>query len=121
MPSTTVRDVIRNLRGVATTPRINRDASQATAVSGVILKNDPSRVFFLVVNLGGFDVFVAPQGLASATRGVRVHAAGGAMTVQFDEDGEVVASEWQAIGNGGTSALYIQEAVIEATGEPAKL
>jgi len=111
--SHTVRDLIARLRGTAQTPRINRDATQATAVSAVILKNDPSRIFWLVVNLGTFDVFLAPDGSASATRGVRLAASGGAATAQWDEDGEVVAHEWQAAGNGGTSALFILENLIE--------
>ncbi len=113
MPEHTIREQVRRLRGVAQTPRINRTASQATATTAVVLVQDPSRVFFLVVNLGAFDVFLAPLGVASATRGIRVPANGGAVTAQFDEDGEVVANEWQALGNGGTSALFILESVIE--------
>ncbi len=113
MPARTIRDLIEALRGTAQTPRINRDATQATATSAIILKNDPSRVFFLVVNLGAFDVFLAPLGAASATRGVRLSASGGAATAQWDEDGEVTANEWHALGNGGTSALFILESLIE--------
>jgi len=117
--SHTIRDLIRELRGTAQTPRINRDAIQATAVSGVILKNDPSRVFWLVVNLGAFDVFLAPDGAASPTRGIRLTASGGAATAQWDEDGEVTAHEWQALGNGGTSALFILENLIEGPAREA--
>jgi len=113
MPAQTVREVIERLRGVATTPRINRDATQAAATSGVVLKQDPSRVSFLIVNLGSFDVFLAPLGAASLTRGMRIPASGGSVSAQFDEDGEVVGNEWQAIGNGGVSALFILENVIE--------
>jgi hypothetical protein len=108
-----IRDLLVAQRGVITTPRINRDAIQAAAADSVVMRQDPSRVAWLVVNLGTFDVFLAPLAAASPTRGVRLSANGGFASAQWDEDGEVVAHEWHAVGNGGASALYIQEAVIE--------
>ena len=117
MPEHTIREQLKRLRGVYTTPRINRFTGPFTTTSSVLLGQDPSRVFFLIVNLGGVDVVVAPISPAAANRGMRIPASGGALTAQFDEDGEVVSYEWQGATLSGLGTLFTLEAVIETPGK----
>ncbi len=109
----TVREVLAALRGVTTTPRINRQGNTVINLDIILMKNDPSRLFFMVANFGPQDVVMAPLALPFGNQGVRIPANGGALTVQFDEDGEVVAYEWHAIAAGGATTVFTLEAVIE--------
>ncbi len=115
MPSRTIRDLLTARLGVPTTPQTNRSTSSVGTTVGQLLRNDPGRVAFLIVNLGGFNIFAVPQdaGAPSATKGILIQPNGGALVAKWDDDGEVTAWEWLAIAIGGASAVYTQEAVID--------
>lgn len=115
----TVRDLLRARLGTATNAVRNRAASSVGTTAADLLRNDPSRVSFQLVNLGAFTVFVTPLGEPSSTNGLRVEANGGALFVEWETDGEVVAWAWRGIAVGGTSALLILENLIDAGREPA--
>lgn len=109
----TVRDLLEARLRVATSPVVNRAATSVGATSTQALRNDPSRVSFLFVNLGAFTVFITMRGVPSATNGIRVEANGGALSVEWETDGEVVAWEWLAIAVGGASAAFILENIVD--------
>lgn len=116
-----VRDLLKARLGTATSPRVNRAASSVAVTTTQVLRNDPSRASFLFVNLGAFVVFLTPEGVPSSTNGIRVEPNGGALAVEWETDGEVVAWEWRAIAVGGASAVLILENVIDAGREvPAR-
>src|SRR5260370_38392478 len=73
----TVRDLLVALRGVAYTPRIST-VVVAGLTDTIILKNDPSRVAFILVNAGPIDCvglpLVAP---AVGTTGFKIANGGG--------------------------------------------
>jgi len=79
-----------------------------------ILKNNPDRVFFLVVNLSTNIVYVGLASDVSATKGIRLDANGGFVSFSVEEDGEAVAYQIFAIATGAASAIYVLE--IEKTG-----
>ncbi len=108
-----VRDFLQARVGAGLTSRPSNPSVGTTTTQ--LLKQVPARVAFLVVNLGAFVVFIAPQvaGAPSSLNGVRLEANGGSATAQWDEDGEVTAWEWQAIAIGGASTVFILETVIE--------
>ena len=113
----TVRDLLVALRGVTYTPRIS-----TVVVAGlndtIILKNDPSRVAWVIINAGPIDCSILPLTVPlqpPTASGVRVANSGGAVSAQFDEDGEVVAYEWHAVCVINTiTLLTVIEAVIAA-------
>ncbi len=113
----TVRDLLVALRGVAYTPRITTVVVAGTNDT-VILKNDPSRVAWVIINSGPIDCFLLPLSApvpAPTQTGVRVASSGGAVSAQFDEDGEIVAYEWHSVCVINTiTLLTIFEAVIAA-------
>ncbi len=112
MPARTIRDLLTALRGVAVTPR-----TATVVVLGltdtVILKNNPSRIAWLIVNFGLIDAFIQPLTVPVGGSGIRVAANGGAVTAQFDEDGEVVAYEWHSVSviNTVTTLTVIEELI----------
>ena len=111
----TVRDLLVALRGVAYTPRIST-VVVAGLTDTIILKNDPSRVAFILVNAGPIDCVVLPLvAPAVGTTGFKIANGGGVLSAQFDEDGEIVAYEWHAVDVINTvTTLTVIEAVIGA-------
>ncbi len=105
-----IRELVVELRGAPVAPRI----SQFTLVtpSQVVLKQNGARIAAHVVNTGGVDFFLIPTeaALAPNANGIRIQAGGGSVSMQWDEDGEIVAHEWVAGSAGGvTGGLAIEE------------
>lgn len=120
MPELTVRDLLRRKLQVPVTPAYNRAVSSVPAALVTVLKNDPSRVAFVFINRGSNDVFLAPQGgLDPRTgQGFVIAALGGALTVLWEEDGEVVAHEWAATATVGPNNVSIIELLIAKDAPP---
>lgn len=74
-----------------------------------ILRNNPDRVFWLVVNLSANTVYVALSEDVSATKGIRLDANGGFASFSAEEDGEAVAYAVHAIATGAASNIYVLE------------
>jgi len=108
----TVRDVIKDRVGTTYVPTFNAPTATVGTTAAVLLTQNPSRVAFQIVNLGAFDIFVTPNGVPSATRGIRIAANGGTATAFWEEDGETTAWEWAAVAIGGASAVFVQEILI---------
>ena len=80
----------------------------------VILKNNPDRVFWLVVNLSTNVVYVALSEDVGDAKGIRLDANGGWASMSVEEDGEAVAYAVHAKATGAASAIYVLE--MEKTG-----
>ena len=111
MPQT-LRGLLDRLFGVLTETRDNPLVSQAETTVTQLLKANPARVAFHVVNLGSNPVFLWSDNEVSTTRGVRLNASGGSATVLYDEDFARVGYEWHVIASGGTSEIAVQEVLI---------
>lgn len=111
-----VRDLIRERWGVNVTPVFQRGTTLIGGAVATIFKNDPNRIALWLCNSGGQDVFVTPDPAHIAAFGtIRVSANGGVLTAQYDEDGEVVAYEWQAVTSGTNTNLFLVEMLLQAT------
>ena len=73
------------------------------------LKNNPDRVFWLIINLSGNVVYVALSRDVSTTKGIRLDPNGGWASMSADEDGEAVAYEVFAVATAAASAIYVLE------------
>ena len=115
----TVRDLLARKVGVPVTARTS-PVGVAVAPGNRVLKQDPTRIFFLVVNTGAVPVFLqpavgtAPQG---GSNGVRLEANGGAATTWWEEDGEVTAYEWNGVASAAGGVVFVMEVVIDRGGE----
>jgi len=74
-----------------------------------VLKNNPDRVFWLIINLGANVGYVALSGDVSSSKGVRLDTYGGWASMSAEEDGEAVAYEVHGVAPTGTSAIYVLE------------
>ncbi len=114
MPSRTVRDLLVALRGVTYTPRSN-PVVVAGLTDTIVLKNNPARIAWLIVNFGPIDCFLLPLTAPVSGSGVRLAANGGAVSAEWTEDGELVAYEWHSVCVINTiTTLTVIEEVIEA-------
>jgi|SRR5882672_1214534 len=121
MDRLTVRDLLRDLLGVPTSPIVLQvGGAPNTAFS--VLRNDPSRVSFLMVNTGPSPVFVVPQaaGQPSSLNGVRIEPNGGALSVMWRDDGEVTGWEWLGISLGTPGTMLTVSNVIIPGDQPHK-
>ena len=74
-----------------------------------VLKNNPDRVFWLIVNLSTNVVYVALARDVGATKGIRLDSNGGWVSMSVEEDGEAVGYEVFAVATGAASAIYVLE------------
>lgn len=83
-----------------------------------VIGNNPDRVGLIIVNLGANDVYIALNNSVSTTNGIKLPAAGGNVTMTVRDDFTLPAREWDGIGNGGTSLLYVLEEIQDLTLQP---
>lgn len=72
-----------------------------------ILKNNPDRFTYTIVNLTAYAVYVAFDRQVSTSRGILITANGGSLTISAKEDGELVGYEVFAISNSSASTIFI--------------
>ena len=87
----------------------NPVVAEVGTTAAEILKNNPDRVFFLVVNLSANTVYVGLASDVGATKGIQLDANGGFVSFSVEEDGEAVAYQIFAIATGAASAIYVLE------------
>lgn len=77
----------------------------------IVLGNNPNRLAFTVVNLGGNPCFVGLRNDVSVSKGIRLDANGGHASMVWDEDFDMVSWAWWIISPDGASNLYTLEVV----------
>lgn len=112
MPKT-VADLLLDRRGVRTSPFTNRSLASVGVAAVQLLRQDPNRSSFLVVNLSVNDMYCGPFADVGATKGIRLTPNGGNLAVFWEEDGMVVIREWFVLATGAASALLVIEDVIQ--------
>src|SRR5260370_42475517 len=84
----------------------NRQGPTFGATATVILKQAPTRVAFVLVNPSGSDFLIAPTRFGNPlVFGLRAQAGGGTIVGVWDEDGEMIAEEWQGVSTRGAGGL----------------
>jgi len=74
-----------------------------------ILRNNPDRFQWLVVNLSPNIVYLAFDKRVSTTRGIRLSANGGNASMHARDDGEAVTYPVWAISDVGINPIYVVE------------
>lgn len=72
----------------------------------LILKNNPDRLAYTIINLTGYSVYVAFDPEVSITRGILIAASGGSLTLTAEDDGELVGYELYAISKTAASTIF---------------
>ena len=111
-----IQDSLRSLLevqfGVKTRYHINRIASTVGTSATKLVNNDPKRIGLTIVNLSASDMYVAPDNLASSSRGIFVGAYGGNMSLVWNEDFGLLGNEWWAVAGSASSDVYVVEVLL---------
>jgi len=73
----------------------------------VILRNNPDRFHWFVMNLSPNEVYLAYDERVSSTRGALLGAKGGFAVVSADVEGEVVTWEVWAVATAADRDIYV--------------
>jgi len=74
-----------------------------------VAKNNPDRLFLLVINLSDVNMQLGFFPDTSATKGMLLAAAGGTVTLSADEDAELVGYEFNVYSPGDAKAIFVLE------------
>lgn len=116
MPKT-VADLLRDRLGVRTSPLVNRSLSSVGVTAVQLVRQDPNRPSFLVVNLSVNDLYCGPFRDPASTKGIRLGPNGGNVHVWWEEDGELVAWEWFVVATAAASSLLVIENLVQPGAE----
>jgi len=95
--------------GFPSRPIINPVTSTVLTTATLILRNNPDRIFWLVVNLSAYDGYIGWDTQVSGTKGLLVPANGGYASVNIAEDGELAIAEVYAINLTASGTWMIVE------------
>lgn len=100
--------------GMTTRPIINPETDTCATSVTRLLANNPDRLGSLIMNIGGNDIHVLFDNRVSTTRGILLAAEGGKISLNANEDYELVGYPVYGIASGGSSEVI----VIEIEAEP---
>lgn len=83
-----------------------------------LVNNNPDRVGLLIVNLGSVDIFAWIDNSVSASKGVRLTANGGFVSLDVNDDFTLPAEQWIGITSSGSAAFATLELVSDVVLAP---
>jgi len=95
--------------GFPSRPVINPVTNTVATTPTLILKNNPDRIYWLIVNLSPNDGYAGWDPTVSPTRGMLIPANGGYASASIEEDGELVIHEVYAVNLNAVGTWYIVE------------
>jgi len=104
---TGVPDLLLRELEAETAVQVNPVTDTVTTTATQILKNDPKRLFWMLINLGTEVIYVGWDRLVSSTRGVPVAANGGFIQLYWKEDAMLVYHDAYAIAAAGSPRIYL--------------
>lgn len=79
---------------------------------GIVLAGgNGDRVGLIIMNLGGNDIFLSLQGVASSSNGMRITNTGGSVSLTVRDDFTLTSRQWSACTSGSTSLVYVLEII----------
>jgi len=105
----TLREVIDKQFGVKTGVKVNPLVTQVETTVTQLLKPNPNRLAWTLINLGANQVYVAFSNDVSSSKGVYVSATGGVFGLLFSEDFDLCAYPVWAIADTAAAACYLVE------------
>ena len=95
--------------GFPTRPVENPVVDEVGTTAIVVLKNNPDRVFWLIMNLSDNIIYLALKSDVSSSKGIRLDPHGGYASMSAEEDGEAPAYEVHALATAAASNIYVLE------------
>lgn len=107
--SVTLSQMLVDLYGVKSTHHLSNSGFTVGVAITNIIKANPNRLSFLIVNLSGNALYISPRPDVSAVQGIYVAPNGGNIQLTWDKDFELVSQEYFAIASGANSQIFILE------------
>jgi len=95
--------------GFPTRAVVNPVTNTVATTATEILRNNPDRIFWLVVNLSTNKGYVGWDREVSSSRGIPIAPSGGYVSASIEEDGELVIHPVFAINENAAGTYYIVE------------
>jgi len=83
----------------------------AIAVAAPFLLPHPDRLAWVFINLSVNPIYLGLSDAVTAGNGLLVVAAGGAVTMCYDEDFTLVGRQWWMIAPAGASLIYVLQII----------
>lgn len=107
-------DVLVERLGTKAIPYTNRLNVASIGITAVrVLTTDPNRFEWLFINLSPNLIYLLNENTVSASKGIQVGASGGSVSMQWDEDFELVSNEWWAVAVA-TPSNYLAVELVSA-------
>jgi len=97
--------------GFPTRPIINPVTNTVGTTATEILRNNPDRIFWMVINTSVNKGYIGWDKDVSASRGIPISPSGGYVSASIEEDGELVIHPVWAINENAQGTYYIVEIV----------
>lgn len=104
----TLQDLLLEQFKVKTRANINPEVSRLTGAVDKVLSNNPNRLAWIIINLGSNETHFGFDRDVSSSKGIRVTAAGGIVSMIWNEDFDLVGYEVFAKGTN-LDYLYVLE------------
>lgn len=105
----TLQTLLTRQFGVKTRTRATAPGFQVGTSIVQVLRQNPNRLAAVIINLSANAVYVSPDGITSATHGISLSPSGGALTLLWNEDFDMVGYEWNAIAAVAASDVFVLE------------
>lgn len=99
--------------GVRTRVVENPVVSSIGITAEVVLKNNPDRLGFVIINLSENAVYIGIDKEVATTKGIYLAPNGGTLSVFYGEDFELVGYEFWGVASGAGSVIYVLEVEAE--------
>jgi len=95
--------------GFPTKPNINPVTDWVLTTPTQVLKNNPDRIFWLIINLSPNKGYLGWDRAVSSDKGVPLASNGGFVSASIEEDGELVIYEVFAVLENAAGRFYVVE------------
>ena len=107
--SKTLSELLQAHYGINSSYRVNPEVSQVEITVTKVLSYNPNRLGVVIMNTGGANIYISPEKTVTLGNGILLVPSGGAITLKWDTDFELVSSEFFGIAEGAASNIYILE------------
>ena len=111
MGTRTRADLIRDRFGVNSQVNTAGLASVVGASATQLLSNNPNRLALTIVNTSAAALYLHPNNQVTSSLGIVLTAAGGALALNWEDDFDLVGSEWWAIAPVAGATVEVLEVV----------
>lgn len=108
-----VAELIQKRFGMVTRAQVNPLVEEVDIAVTKILPNNPNRLAWIILNLSGNNIFIAPDLKVGSDHGILLTPNGGSATMIYEEDFEATCWEMFGVAAADNSDIFVLETVID--------